>query len=434
MEHNSSVDVIYVTALYKINTFSSPEKNLEEFTPFLTSGLPIIVFTDLELSLGSVECVHLPRTELKAFRQTEASLPEYRNKEKDTLEFLQLMNAKSEFLLRAKQQKLASVYVWFDFGILKIIKNKHQFLTSMKHAGSLSKESMVVFPGCISRESINFNTMFLCPIWRFCGGIVIVCSTAVENFYTYHINELDACIQSSSLTWEVNLWAAIESKHPEVFEWYHGDHNDTILPSLPLQLPSTIDGTSSTVKLLFLTMIKNESSVIVRCLKAAEKICDAICVCDTGSTDNTVDIITNYFKTIQIPGKVYSQPWKHFGHNRTQSFLAGVDYCKELGWDPSTSYAVLLDADMELHIGPQFHKDALKTPGYSILQKNPGIEYFNTRFVNLGFPWKCTGVTHEYWDGYYTDNLPSEFAYINDIGDGGCKADKFERDVRLLEE
>lgn len=430
MEHTISLDVVYVTALYKINTYSSAEKNLEEFTPFLTSGLPILVFTDLDLSLEPIECIKLPRTELKAFQQDDAStsLPEYRNKEKDTLEFLQLMNAKSEFLQRAKQLKPASVYIWFDFGILKIIKQKTLFLDSMKHAGRLSQESKVVIPGCISKDSVNYSTMHACPIWRFCGGILIVSSGAVERFYDLHIQELENCFQKSCLTWEVNLWAAIEVKNPDLFVWYSGDHNDSILPAIPKYIPP------STTKLIFLTMIKNESRIIERCLNSAAKLCDAICVCDTGSTDSTVEIVSEYLKSIKIPGKLYSHSWKNFGHNRSLSFLAAVDFCKELGWNSDTTYAVLLDGDMELCAGPQFNKDALITPGYSILQKSPGLEYYNTRIVKIGFSWKCVGVTHEYWDGYYTNHLPQEFAYINDVGDGGCKADKFERDIRLLEE
>jgi tetratricopeptide (TPR) repeat protein len=39
-------------------------------------------------------------------------------------------------------------------------------------------------------------------------------------------------------------------------------------------------------------------------------------------------------------------------------------------------------------------------------------------------------VTHEYWDGSDTESLDT--IYIDDIGDGGSKADKFPRDERLL--
>jgi tetratricopeptide (TPR) repeat protein len=41
-------------------------------------------------------------------------------------------------------------------------------------------------------------------------------------------------------------------------------------------------------------------------------------------------------------------------------------------------------------------------------------------------------VTHEYWDGECTA-IPKTVCYIDDQNDGGCKADKFTRDLALLE-
>ena len=48
---------------------------------------------------------------------------------------------------------------------------------------------------------------------------------------------------------------------------------------------------------------------------------------------------------------------------------------------------------------------------------------------------KCVGSTHEYYDihGKHV-NKQLHSIRINDIGDGGCKEDKFERDIRLLED
>jgi tetratricopeptide (TPR) repeat protein len=166
-------------------------------------------------------------------------------------------------------------------------------------------------------------------------------------------------------------------------------------------------------------------------------VADAVCICDTGSTDTTIDVLTEHFKTLSIPGRIYSgetHTWKHFGYNRSQSFLSAVDYCKSLGWDPEYTYALVLDADMELKPQPMFNKQSLTSLGYKMIQKSSALEYYNTRLMKLSHPWTCVGVTHEYWDGANTDTIPMQQMYISDIGDGGCKADKFERDVRLLEQ
>jgi len=59
-------------------------------------------------------------------------------------------------------------------------------------------------------------------------------------------------------------------------------------------------------------MIKNEEKIIERCLKNAMSICDAICVTDTGSTDNTCNKVEEIFKTLQVPCKLYHDTWKNF--------------------------------------------------------------------------------------------------------------------------
>jgi tetratricopeptide (TPR) repeat protein len=184
-------------------------------------------------------------------------------------------------------------------------------------------------------------------------------------------------------------------------------------------------------KIIFISMIKNEEKIIERCLKNAVAICDAICVTDTGSTDSTCNKVTELFKTINIPGKLYNDTWQNFGHNRTNSFNNTVDFCKELGWDLSTTYGLLLDADMILKT-VNFNKEILKEHGYKIIQKNSNLEYYNTRFIRLSCSWKCVGVTHEYWDGCNAESLGKDIIYIDDVGDGGAKHDKFERDIRLL--
>ena len=51
------------------------------------------------------------------------------------------------------------------------------------------------------------------------------------------------------------------------------------------------------MKFVLISMIKNESAIIERSLKSVEGVVDAFCVCDTGSTDNTVDIINKFLET-----------------------------------------------------------------------------------------------------------------------------------------
>lgn len=174
-------------------------------------------------------------------------------------------------------------------------------------------------------------------------------------------------------------------------------------------------------------IVKNESRIIERLLETVVPIIDSFCICDTGSTDDTKQKIEAFFKTRGIPGEVFEEPFKNFGYNRDLALKRADNWA---------DYALLLDADMKLVIGPDFRKEALTKDGYMCIQGNPGFEYYNTRIVRTRVGVRCVCPTHEYYDfpgGLdHNNKLDRSFLRIDDIGDGGSKADKFERDIRLL--
>jgi len=181
-------------------------------------------------------------------------------------------------------------------------------------------------------------------------------------------------------------------------------------------------------------IVKNESKVITRLLESVSHIIDSYCICDTGSTDNTVEIIESFFKAKGIPGKIICEPFKDFGHNRTYALQA----CENL---PNADYILLLDADMifglNSSITPSDFKNSLTSDVYTIFQGSDKFYYKNTRIVRNNQGCKYWGVTHEYVQvpsGLTNGSIEKSRAFINDIGDGGSKTNKFERDVRLLEQ
>ncbi len=186
-----------------------------------------------------------------------------------------------------------------------------------------------------------------------------------------------------------------------------------------------------------LTMIvKNESAIIERCLNSVKEIVDCISICDTGSTDNTVEMIEQFLQEHHIPGKVHHHEWKNFEHNRTLSAESARLTLEELGFSLPNTYLLLLDADMVLVTSPEFKKSDLKAPNYRLIQQfPPHLSFYNVRLINASLPWKCVGVTHEYWQSSEATQLENlKTLWIDDLCDGGSKADKFERDIRLLAE
>ena len=179
-------------------------------------------------------------------------------------------------------------------------------------------------------------------------------------------------------------------------------------------------------------IVKNESKIIQRLLDSVVDVIDTYCICDTGSTDNTVELIQNYFQQKNIPGVVIYEPFRDFGYNRSLA----LESCNVL---PS-EYILLLDADMIFWTDSknslkQYLKETNKD-AYYIFQGSDTYYYKNIRIVRNNHGFKYWGVTHEYVQHPSNSTilqLDKQIVFIKDIGDGGAKTDKFLRDIRLLE-
>ena len=173
-------------------------------------------------------------------------------------------------------------------------------------------------------------------------------------------------------------------------------------------------------------IVKNESKIILRLIQSVLPVIDNYCICDTGSTDNTVEMVQKFFQEKNIPGKIIHEPFKDFAHNRNVALNA----CSGM-----SDYILFLDADMVLDI-KNFNKEQLNEYDFLyILQGNEGFYYQNVRIVRNNGLYSYTGVTHEYINtpGNSKNKLfKKDELFIIDIGDGGAKSDKFERDIRLL--
>jgi tetratricopeptide (TPR) repeat protein len=173
-------------------------------------------------------------------------------------------------------------------------------------------------------------------------------------------------------------------------------------------------------------IVKNESKIITRLFDSVISIIDSYCICDTGSTDNTVQLIIDYFNNKGISGKVVSEPFKNFCHNRNFALKSCIGM---------SDYVLLLDADMILEI-KNFNKSILSSAdSFHILQGNDSFFYQNMRIVKNNGLYSYCGVTHEYINtpsGNTTVGIEKQTLFIRDIGDGGSKNDKFERDIKLL--
>ena len=175
-------------------------------------------------------------------------------------------------------------------------------------------------------------------------------------------------------------------------------------------------------------IVKNESKILTRMFDAVVNVIDCYCICDMGSTDNTPELISEYFLAKCIPGKIVHEPFKNFAHNRNVALWA----CKGMA-----DYVILLDADMILKVSEKFDKKILTQDYYHVFQGSEAFYYQNVRIVKNNGLFGYVGVTHEYVNTPAGSKggkvFDKKVIFIHDIGDGGAKSDKFKRDIMLLE-
>ncbi|KUM72743.1 glycosyl transferase family 2 [Streptomyces griseorubiginosus] len=167
-------------------------------------------------------------------------------------------------------------------------------------------------------------------------------------------------------------------------------------------------------------IVKNESRVIERCLSAVRPFIDYWVIDDTGSTDGTQDLIRKVLDG--VPGELHEEPWVDFGHNRTRNIQRAKG---------QADYLLTLDADHVLRQDAPLPR--LTADSYMLRYDVPGTQHRFKHLLRGDRLWRYEGVTHEYPCADEPDTQENlDALVVEDHADGGCRSDKFERDVRLL--
>lgn len=139
-------------------------------------------------------------------------------------------------------------------------------------------------------------------------------------------------------------------------------------------------------------IVKNEASIIEETLN---NILNHVpittwLIADTGSTDNTAEVIQSFFKQKDIPGKLYHHTWKNFGHNRQLALDAAYGMA---------DYVFFFDAD-DRFIGDTKIVDnpELTLDAYSFTMKNEvnsAYSYRRKLLIKNNQSWCWRGAVHE---------------------------------------
>lgn len=146
-------------------------------------------------------------------------------------------------------------------------------------------------------------------------------------------------------------------------------------------------------KIVLTMIVKNEEHVIERALRSCYNMIDSYCIVDTGSTDNTKEIIKNFFDSKKINGKIIDFEFTNFEECRNQSII----HAKELG-----EYGFWMDADEQLVLSDTFNKKIFsdmikkdKFDQYLIDCQYGGMTYTRAQFYRFDNGYYWYGPVHE---------------------------------------
>ncbi len=175
-------------------------------------------------------------------------------------------------------------------------------------------------------------------------------------------------------------------------------------------------------------IVKNEAATLPTLIYSVKEVISQWVIVDTGSTDGTQqlarDLLANF------PGRLIERPWVNFGHNRSELVSEMPENC---------DFALLMDADQILQVeSPEaLYVELATKPNADAFLLNVSeaqIVYRMPYLVRQGLNYRYEGATHEFLTASRElVKEPIDSAKITHVGNGGSKADKFERDVNLLE-
>lgn len=170
-------------------------------------------------------------------------------------------------------------------------------------------------------------------------------------------------------------------------------------------------------------IVKNEAAAVERCLEAARPIINKVVICDTGSHDDTPELIQEWCAHYDLPLRLYRERWQNFKINRT-SLLAHA--AKEADW------ILMLDADMVVH-APHQMPDLEPADCWHGRLDFAHFDYTLPMLIRASKPWRYEGVAHSYLacDEPFTEGeLPG--LWVEDHSH--TTVEKLERDLVLLSE
>lgn len=244
---------LYVSCLYDLYNFSETEQIQETETwsvswltrNFRYKQLEWLFSCDIDLLLfvqedlvqflpsatGKIRVIPYKLDDIVTYRRIVNSgsvLPNDREPTKDTISYFALMNSKLDFIKIARTWYPSERYTWIDASIFKLFKNKEAARTMINYQALSETTDLITSP---SGSDIIQELVIEKPNWRFLGSIITIPDNKLEEFYDACQYVLVDIMQNGRIVWEVNIWAEVERRRPDLFWTYANSymHDETML-------------------------------------------------------------------------------------------------------------------------------------------------------------------------------------------------------------
>jgi len=164
-------------------------------------------------------------------------LPLTRSATKDTFEHLVWTHMKVEFLQRAIENG-EGIFCWIDPHICHLFSDPLSTVNYLNYLSmqKFAKEPFLALPGCWEPKvpSVDFNTV----CWRFCGTFLLGDAASIGSLHTLYKHFYPTLLKERNvMTWDINMWAQMESEGVFNPKWYKANHDASIV-GIPTSLYS----------------------------------------------------------------------------------------------------------------------------------------------------------------------------------------------------
>lgn len=199
---------------------------------------------------------------------------------------------------------------------------------------------------------------------------------------------------------------------------------------------------------IYLVMIvKNEAHIIADTIKNVTQSfpLKGFIICDTGSTDDTVKIVSKTINETGLFGVVVNHAWHNFAYNRNLALKEARERIMLYDDNGSDPYILMFDADDSIKVNTLSSylvlPNKLTADAYSLQFKTHSFSYVRPLLIRLSSNWEYEGIVHECLcdktpnKTNTTVHLSGDYTIISGrSGSRNQDPEKYKKDALMLED